>query len=178
MVTMMQVLVYFELIIYIYIVCNRVFVELHDRTACKAYLLRRIFRVASRFRVATRFRRPPGRRENRRLKGSSIVAKFDVCHESVSLHSVLWTARKHSEILWCMDKLRYSCLTPTKYLLELDGRGLSEKPVSGSCINESLSAHYSNFLIYYGSQIRKRFYEKSQGTQAKRIPCPLVATPS
>jgi hypothetical protein len=68
MVTMMQVLGYFELIIYIYIVCNRVFIELHDRTARKAYLLRYIFRVASRFRVATRFRRPPGRRENRRLE--------------------------------------------------------------------------------------------------------------
>ena len=70
MVTMMQVLGYFELIIYFYIVCNRVFVELHDRTARKAYqpyLLRCIFRVASRFRVATRFRRRPGRRENRRL---------------------------------------------------------------------------------------------------------------
>ena len=33
MVTMMQVLGYFELIIYIYIVCNRVFIELHDGTA-------------------------------------------------------------------------------------------------------------------------------------------------
>ena len=43
MVTMMQVLGYFELIIYIYIVCNRVFIELHDRTARKAYLLRCIF---------------------------------------------------------------------------------------------------------------------------------------
>jgi hypothetical protein len=39
----MKVLGYFELIIYIYIVCNRVFIELHDRTARKAYLLRCIF---------------------------------------------------------------------------------------------------------------------------------------
>jgi hypothetical protein len=41
--TMMQVLGYYELIIYIYLVCNRVFIELHDRTACKVYLLRCIF---------------------------------------------------------------------------------------------------------------------------------------
>jgi hypothetical protein len=43
MVIMMQVLGYFELIIYIYIVCNRVFIELRDRTARKAYHLRCIF---------------------------------------------------------------------------------------------------------------------------------------
>jgi hypothetical protein len=32
-----QILGYFELIVYIYIVCNRVFIELHDRTAHKSF---------------------------------------------------------------------------------------------------------------------------------------------
>jgi hypothetical protein len=35
----MHILGYFELIIYICVVCNRVFTELHDRTAHKASLL-------------------------------------------------------------------------------------------------------------------------------------------
>jgi hypothetical protein len=38
MLTMMQILGYFELIVYIYIVCNRLFIELHDRNAHKASL--------------------------------------------------------------------------------------------------------------------------------------------
>jgi hypothetical protein len=38
MLTMMQILGYFELIVYIYIVCNRVFIELHNRNAHKASL--------------------------------------------------------------------------------------------------------------------------------------------
>src|SRR5580700_8085631 len=66
MLTIMQILGYFELIIYIYVVCNRVFTELHHRTAHKASLLRRIFSRC------TCFRRPPGRRENRRLYDSLI----------------------------------------------------------------------------------------------------------
>jgi hypothetical protein len=47
-----QILGYFELIVYIYIVCNRVFIELHDRTAHKASLLRRIFSQCTCFRDA------------------------------------------------------------------------------------------------------------------------------
>ena len=62
MLTMIQILGYFELIIYIYIVCNRVFTELYDRTAHKASLLRCIF-FATHLLSPT----PPGRRENRRL---------------------------------------------------------------------------------------------------------------
>jgi hypothetical protein len=61
MLTMMQILGYFESIVYIYIVCNRVFTELHYRIAHNARPLRCIFSRC------TCFRRPPGRRENRRL---------------------------------------------------------------------------------------------------------------
>jgi hypothetical protein len=51
----MQILSYFELIVYIYIVCNRVFTKLYDRTAYKASLLRCIFSRCTCFRDALAF---------------------------------------------------------------------------------------------------------------------------
>jgi hypothetical protein len=83
--TMMQVLGYFELIIYIYIVCNRVFIELHDRTACKVYLLRCIFSQCNLLSRCNLLSPTAREAENRRLKtkcgksGSPIMHNFRLC---------------------------------------------------------------------------------------------------
>jgi hypothetical protein len=64
MLTIMQILGYFKLIVYVYILFNRVLKELHVITTRKAY-----FHDAY-FSRRTCFRRPPGRGENRRLRNT------------------------------------------------------------------------------------------------------------